>query len=252
MHKEHPVFEAPGGEDIIWRYMDLAKFISMLDKKALYFCRSDKFEDPFEGSLSGPSIMLRGQHKLAGRIMECSDGNIESYQEMKSRSTRLFRGQSFVNCWHINQNESAAMWKLYCQMNNGIAIKSNYSRLRECFAGCGRDVYIGKVKYIDYDSEPIPEENSFYPIVHKRMSFQHENELRAVVAWDGLKDANNIWRTSNEVGVSLSVDISALIQEIYVSPYSPTWFYEVVSSTCQKFGLEHDVKDSRLNEAPLF
>ena len=33
----------------IWRYMDLAKFISLLSKEALYFSCPADFNDPFEG-----------------------------------------------------------------------------------------------------------------------------------------------------------------------------------------------------------
>ncbi len=36
---------------IIWRYLDFEKYKSLLENKALFFCRADKFIDPFEGSL---------------------------------------------------------------------------------------------------------------------------------------------------------------------------------------------------------
>ena len=34
-----------------------------------------------------------------------------------------------VNCWHINEHESAAMWDLYLKSNEGIAIQSTYQKL---------------------------------------------------------------------------------------------------------------------------
>ena len=53
MHEQHPVFEAPSDPDLfIWRYMDLAKFLSMLQDEALHFARADKMSDEFEGSTS--------------------------------------------------------------------------------------------------------------------------------------------------------------------------------------------------------
>ena len=36
---------------LLWRYMDHDKIESFLKNKALFFCRADKFVDPFEGSL---------------------------------------------------------------------------------------------------------------------------------------------------------------------------------------------------------
>ena len=50
--KEHPEFLVPGSADAkIWRYMDLAKFLSLLDQRCLYFSRLDRLSefDPFEG-----------------------------------------------------------------------------------------------------------------------------------------------------------------------------------------------------------
>ena len=49
--KQHKSFKEP--EDVeakIWRYLDLAKFLAMIEKKTLFFCRIDKLGDPFEGS----------------------------------------------------------------------------------------------------------------------------------------------------------------------------------------------------------
>ena len=37
---------------IIWRYLDLAKFLDLLENQFLFFCRADKFSDPLEGSLN--------------------------------------------------------------------------------------------------------------------------------------------------------------------------------------------------------
>ena len=50
MFSSHPAFEQPADPSIsVWRYMDLSKFIWMIQRNALYFCRSDLMGDPFEG-----------------------------------------------------------------------------------------------------------------------------------------------------------------------------------------------------------
>jgi len=42
----HPVFEGPPDPDVkIWRYMALSKFVWMIQKRALYFCRADLLGD---------------------------------------------------------------------------------------------------------------------------------------------------------------------------------------------------------------
>ena len=36
-------------EQILWRYMDLAKFVSMLEQNTLWLARADTFKDRHEG-----------------------------------------------------------------------------------------------------------------------------------------------------------------------------------------------------------
>jgi hypothetical protein len=40
----------------LWRYMDLAKFVWMLQRRALYFCRLDALGDPYEGHYTRPML----------------------------------------------------------------------------------------------------------------------------------------------------------------------------------------------------
>ena len=51
MYKEHNSFESIDDNKKIWRYMDFTKFIDILENEALFFTRSDRFEDKFEGTL---------------------------------------------------------------------------------------------------------------------------------------------------------------------------------------------------------
>jgi hypothetical protein len=65
MFELHPAFIQPENEEIkIWRYLYFSKFVSLINNRRLYFSRSDKFDDPFEGSLPRPNIEAR-EHFLA-------------------------------------------------------------------------------------------------------------------------------------------------------------------------------------------
>lgn len=44
----------------VWRYMDFTKFVSLLDKRELWFTRADELNDPFEGTLSRMSLYVDG------------------------------------------------------------------------------------------------------------------------------------------------------------------------------------------------
>jgi hypothetical protein len=51
MYSAEPLFNVPENENVtIWRYMDFTKLVSLIDKKALYFARADRFSDKFATS----------------------------------------------------------------------------------------------------------------------------------------------------------------------------------------------------------
>ena len=51
--------DPPPSDAILWRYMDFTKFVALLEMRALFFARSDKLNDPFEGSLPKRNIEAR-------------------------------------------------------------------------------------------------------------------------------------------------------------------------------------------------
>lgn len=169
---EHPVFTPPDDPEArIWRYMDFTKYVAMLASGSLFFCRADKLGDSFEGTLTRGTVEAWraevAQHNLSSRTEH-------AFHEL----FRGYRRWTFVNCWHVGQHESAAMWKLYSKSEEAVAIQSTYSRLRKVLPD---NVYIGIVRYLDYDCDQIPCDNTMWPIVFKRRSFEHERELRAVI-----------------------------------------------------------------------
>ncbi len=51
MYKEDSTFEPPDNlAQKIWRYTDLAKFLLLIDKQALFFANAGIFEDPYDQS----------------------------------------------------------------------------------------------------------------------------------------------------------------------------------------------------------
>ena len=42
MYKESRDCKPPPDNAVLWRYMDFTKFVSLLDKQALFFARADK------------------------------------------------------------------------------------------------------------------------------------------------------------------------------------------------------------------
>ena len=248
LYSEHPYFEKPEDENIkIWRYLDFTKFVSLLDKQALFFARSDELGDPFEGSFSKANVELR--HKIYRDLAE-----LEKFlRDFRTFSREMIRF-TIINCWHINEYESSAMWKLYLKSNEGIAIQSTFKRLTECFDKSSEfSLHIGKVKYIDYNIDWLPEGNTFYPFLHKRISFEHERELRAIIQKVPSKNGRiDLTLKVFEHGAYIPVNLNILIEKIYVSPTSPDWFYGLTKSIIEKYELQKEVVRSSLADDPVY
>ena len=255
MLNEHIPIERPDDENIkIWRYMDFTKFIDMLKTKKLFFVRVDKLDDdPFEGSIPWANYLHRIVH---------NKNYPEKLEYFRNRSIAMRRSTA-VNCWHMNEHESLAMWRLYTTSNEGIAIQSTFKSLVDSFNGPRDDgLIVGKVKYIDYRYEQIPETSFVYPFLYKRKSFEHERELRAlIVRLPKEKDKNggevvkldSSQETIQGDGIKVNVKLEQLIHAVYVSPTSKVWFKELVESILNEFGVNKPVSLSPLSDdSPLY
>jgi hypothetical protein len=69
---QHPSFRLPTDKDIsIWRYMDLGKYLSMLDRRSLFLARATLLGDPFEGSPTKFMVAQR-EYVIANRATDPS------------------------------------------------------------------------------------------------------------------------------------------------------------------------------------
>ena len=250
MYVEHRDFEKPSDESIkLWRYMDFTKFVYLLHRKALFFSRADRLDDPFEGSYSRTNVRLRPlvYEKIPQKQLAIASN---FYREM--------RRYVVINSWHMNEHESDAMWKLYLKTDKGIAIQSTFSKLTESFKNYKDPVYIGIMKYIDYETDWLPEGNLFFPFLHKRKSFSHENEIRAIVSRvPSKKDEKGGLETdlSQEAfqdGLDVMVELDILVERVVTHPAAPTWFVDLVKSVTNKYGLGKPVDVSKLSERPVY
>ena len=245
----HPVFTLPqGGDQTIWRYIDLAKLVSLLKDRALYLSRADLLGDPYEGSTTRLVVESR-------RAEFEEMGNPEFFALLTdvNRDSRL---DTYVNCWHLSPHESAAMWSQYAKQGVGVAIKATVPRLTKNLTDqllhLAQHVYVGEVHYVDYTGDWIPENNLYWPYVHKRKSFEHEKELRIVSHvfpdYEGGVDPSAI----RPQGITVPIDPDTLITDLYVAPETGEWFREIVQATAEKFGLERQVKRSSLDDDPVY
>ena len=243
MRLEHEAFFPPKQNCTIWRYMDLAKLLSLLEERALYFPRADMFEDPYEGALSTAGVNALKAAQDAGEYPASMVDQIVKFP-------KEFRRQMFISCWHANNFESAAMWKLYLSSNEGIAIRSDHEALVSALAEATICARTTLVRYLDYDREHFPFGNVFFPYVHKRRSFAHESELRAIIWRD--EDVNKSQIKRHAKSVSIPINPESLIKAIHVAPTAPAWFGGLVQKLLKRYQFNIPVVKSNLYERPTY
>jgi hypothetical protein len=251
--------------------MDFTKFVSLLERNALFFSRADLLGDPFEGSSPRRHAEMRP-------IWEDEQGVPRGTFDDLADVRRLAPRHTFINAWHSNEVESAAMWNLYLRGDEGIAVRTTFERLCDSFRDDDRLVHVGEVRYVDYDTATIPEGNIFWPFVHKRKSFAHEQEVRAVIeafeyyerlrarltpelraralAAAGIDDAPDL--DLDEVlplppaGFYVAANLSVLIESVYIAPTASPWFAELVTAVMTRYGRSEPVHQSSLAADPLY
>ena len=229
--------------------MDFTKFVALLESGALFFPRADKLGDPFEGSYSRGNESLRPE-KYKKMYDEVEPELIRQINENKATFAKWHRQWTFISCWHMNPAESAAMWQLYANSNEAVAIRSSFYRLANAL---DEFTFIGTVEYIDFEKDWIPETNTFYPYVHKRLSFSHERELRAVyVELPTNENGIDMNAVPPDVGIEKPVNLNQLIESVYVAPTSPVWFERLVKNVCHRYSLETNVHKSALDNEPFY
>jgi hypothetical protein len=262
----HPHFTLPDNRNAhIWRYMDLSKFLSIIDKSSLYFSQLTRLgkDDHFEGYLTNANLkvddltfdQIPTEWKTTGGINDEETFNIWKANQAGIREfLKKERDDIYVNSWHLRDYEYAAMWNQYARNDIGIAIQSTVDRLVNSLNKCSDiDIFVGLIKYLDYNREAIPMKNLLLPFIHKRKSFEYEQEIRALI-W---KTAKNYPKGEIQVSTDLSgfyipVDVEILIENIFVSPNSSKWQYELLESITHKLGINRKILYSDISSNPLY
>ena len=213
-------------DTVVWKYLDLSKFLDLLMSQKLFMSRSDKFEDQYEGTFSEPTYE---------EIKKLSINNPEFLNYYKSHREKVA-----VSSWHINEYESFAMWQIFTQNSEGLAIQSTVNRLKKALdSETQHKQYIGEVNYIDYKKEYIPFDDVFFPFLFKRKSFQYEREVRII------SDVTQSNIKLND-GLKINVDINQLIEKIYIHPKSENWYKNLVIQLVKQLGFDFTIEKSDL------
>lgn len=226
MYIQNPKITPLKPDTIVWKYLDLSKFLDLLLHKQLFMARSDKFEDQYEGTFSEPTF------KELQRLSENHPKFLKYYKE--------HRKNVVISSWHINEVESFAMWQIFTKDNEGLAIQSTVERIQEALRlELHYEQYIGEVNYIDYKTEHIPFDDTFFPFLFKRNAFKYEKEVRIIT------DASSRQKVVNE-GLKINVDVQKLVKKIYIHPKSENWYKRLIFELMHRMDMDFDIGVSDL------
>lgn len=218
----------------VWRYMSISKFISLIRTSSICFSRLSCFEDPNEGrTIDDDKLMtlIRTSIKEGYPIEGFENSELVDLLEAKER----YKNNSFISCWHLNEEESVAMWDIYVGKNEpGIAIQTTIATLDSLFPWkidksklsitdkFNKEVWqekmwfsMRKVEYC-YESEEAFKRNSkvrFSNIFIKRPCFSYENEFRVSINLDNVEGDY----------LFVNLDLKDLINRVYISPRVDKW-----------------------------
>jgi len=229
-------------EQPLWRYFKPHRLISSIITRSLYFPSARQFEDPFEGAVAVQPHDWPEDPRYDR--MEGAEGAFEQLRKLTK-----------ISSWHCAGYESDAMWRLYAGDGKGVAIRTTAGRLKKALKPFrlepeyGEEVpYWGNVRYVDLHTQRLRigmEQRFFY----KHRAFEWEREFRVAIS---LRTAEEFAVRVPELGIEVTYDPEALIQELFVGPFVEPEVRRQLQSVCADAGLKKEFRTSTLLGKPRY
>jgi hypothetical protein len=104
-------------DTVLWRYLSLARFMDLLEHRALWFSRMDQFEDPLEGIFTDAELEQMASLSVSSALpilgFSRAAGTVKGDTQSFLRIIAMIRVSHFVSCWREGPHESMAMWDIY-------------------------------------------------------------------------------------------------------------------------------------------
>lgn len=229
MHKTHPAVKTPEASQLIWRYMDFWKFLDILDNSRLYLSQASKFEDRLDGRIPIHGInSLETEHPLK---------QIDSFAESSLKRSH------YIGCWSYEVKDTYPMWKIYSDYKTAIAIKTTIGDLIESISGEEKNIYIGKINYLNPLGNYQFKGNTLQFFFEKRDYFSFENEIRILTT---LEYEDNKELLGLPPGTFIKTNPEILINEIKLAPLADESFKKIVELKLSSMGLDIPVTFSEI------
>lgn len=272
-----------GSVSVIQRYMNLSKFLYLLQNSTLFLPKMSIFDDHLEGGLTASDYLKNANDAPAfdiaiNRFMSpCGEtpaqwedrlrANDLAMQELNNKKFITPFGEYFkndiqtifpkcreyiyVSCWHHSHFECSAMWQLYGAEKNSVCIFTSIEKLEQqmIYNESFSDLKLKNVNYIDHTKAQFGQD-CLDPFLSKALPFSFEKELR-IVAFNSEINLNDVG-VNKTSGINIKLhSLQELIDKIVVSPNSDSWFKKCVEILCNTYGLNVEVEESSLKCKPI-
>lgn len=189
----------------IARYLTREKIERLIKEQAIWFADATSFADKNERQI--PEAFFRGW----------PSDKVNSYKDINTLKDEKI--SAFVSCWTLFDGENYALWKIYDAESTGVCIVTTVGELLKQVDRS--DLVLCYVEYINpnklekhidlpwiiYEPGSVPHAMRVKE-KFKILPYKYENELRGI-----------IYGIDNDPGISISVDVVALVKEIYINPF---------------------------------
>lgn len=219
----------------IVRYISFTKFVDLILSEKLYFTSAKILTDQYE-------FQITKDHKkeILTTYSEIYDPKkATEVANMFERTALQHKYSYYINSWSEEVQESYAMWKIYLNNQDGVSIKTDFHRLKKALANSSTQIEIGKVIY---DDKLGKSSNQPKLLFRKQKFYKYEQEVRLCyfspkfdfrVIGDQLLEhrpmSEEEYDQLNFSGFKEPIDISTLITEIRISPFSSISFERLVN-----------------------
>jgi len=251
--------------ETVWRYLTFAKFVSLLELRALWMSRLGALSDRFEGTLPHKTRenmiasdlkwkpTFDGQPELQDQLANMTDRNVADGRDVL-----------VVNCWFLGESESPQMWKDHVGSTEGVAIRSTLERLDQSILAKQEFTLIGKVNYVDFSKHDMGVYHGSQAVERallKEERYSFENEVRIAtfnVVCPGCLNPDGSPPSKSQLagpgmfdpcrpGLYLQVNLRTLIEAVVTAPGPERWFYDLVCKLCKHYQIEGPIETSKLN-----
>jgi hypothetical protein len=215
--EQRRLFPPPNRKATLWRYLETYKFEDLLESETFFLCQVAKLakDEANEGRMN----QLQEQALL--KYLSNDQTQLENFRAFHEH----VRQCSWVTCFSLGDFDEAHMWKTFCKQppNEGVAIRTNYERLKSSVTGSAQTPDFAMVRY--EESHYMPWKHG-YLLFQKVPMFSKEREVRVCVT-DLEENHPKEW-------LRVSVNLTRLIQRIFIHPKASPDYLQKISDLATK------------------